>query len=155
MIIDTVEGDLISLFKSGAGHLIHGCNCFHTMGKGIAKQIAREFPQALAADKETPCGDLNKLGMFSLWEHFAKNRVVYGINMYTQFYPGPNAEYFSILKGFEQVNETFKGARVPFYIPKIGCGIGGLKWSHVEDVINLATWDIDIVVVEYNKSQYN
>ena len=47
MIIGTVKGDLISIFKSGAGHLIHGCNCFHTMGAGIARQIVREFPQAL------------------------------------------------------------------------------------------------------------
>lgn len=61
MIIDTVEGDLISLFKSGDGHLIHGCNCFHTMGKGVAKQIAREFPQALEADKMTMHGCLSKL----------------------------------------------------------------------------------------------
>lgn len=68
-----------------------------------------------------------------------------------QFYPGPNAEYFSIMKGFERVNEVFKGMSLPFYIPKIGCGIGGLKWEHVEDVINLATTDIDVVVVEYKK----
>ncbi|HCN3189186.1 hypothetical protein bas59_0089 [Escherichia phage EduardKellenberger] len=151
MIIDTVKGDLISIFKKGSGHMIHGCNCFHTMGAGIAKDIAREFPQALAADKETAYGNLDKLGMFSCWEHFAKARVVYGINLYTQFYPGPNAEYFSIMKGFERVNEVFKGMSLPFYIPKIGCGIGGLKWEHVEDVINLATTDIDVVVVEYKK----
>ena len=151
MIIDTVEGDLISLFKSGAGHLIHGCNCFHTMGKGIAKQIAREFPQALSADKETRYGCLSKLGAFSRWEHLSPIGIVYGINLYTQFYPGLNAGYFSILKGFELVNEVFSGSTLPFYIPKIGCGIGGLKWEHVEDVINLATFDIDIVVVEYKK----
>lgn len=53
MIIGTVKGDLISIFKSGAGHLIHGCNCFHTMGAGIARQIAQEFPQALETDKMT------------------------------------------------------------------------------------------------------
>ena len=151
MIIDTVKGDLISIFKKGSGHMIHGCNCFHTKGAGIAKDIAREFPQALAADKETAYGNLDKLGMFSCWEHFAKARVVYGINLYTQFYRGPNAEYFSIMKGFERVNEVFKGMSLPFYIPKIGCGIGGLKWEHVEDVINLATTDIDVVVVEYKK----
>ncbi len=33
MIIDTVKGDLIALFKQGNGHLIHGCNCFHTYGR--------------------------------------------------------------------------------------------------------------------------
>lgn len=151
MIIDTVEGDLISIFKSGAGHLIHGCNCFHIMGAGIARQIAREFPQALDADEETAYGSRDKLGTFSLWDHFAKNKIVYGINMYTQYRPGPNAEYSAIMEGFRLVNVAFKGSTLPFYIPKIGCGIGGLEWEHVEDVINLATMDIEIVVVEYKK----
>lgn len=66
MIIGTVRGDLISIFKSGAGHLIHGCNCFHTMGAGIARQIVREFPQALETDKMTAYGDPDKLGTLSL-----------------------------------------------------------------------------------------
>lgn len=151
MIIGTVKGDLISIFKSGAGHLIHGCNCFHTMGAGIARQIAREFPQALDADEKTVYGDPDKLGTFSLWDHFAKNRIVQGINMYTQYRPGPNAEYFPILKGFELVNDAFKGSTLPFYIPKIGCGIGGLEWEHVKNIIDLTTPDIRVIVVEYCK----
>lgn len=151
MIIGTVKGDLISIFKSGAGHLIHGCNCFHTMGAGIARQIAQEFPQALETDKMTAYGDPDKLGTLSCWEHFAKNRIVYGINMYTQFRPGPNADYSSIMKGFEQVNEVFEGMSLPFYTPKIGCGIGGLMWEHVENIINLTTPDIRVIVVEYCK----
>lgn len=69
MIIGTVRGDLISIFKSGTGHLIHGCNCFHTMGAGIARQIAREFPQALETNKMTAYGDPDKLGTLSCWEH--------------------------------------------------------------------------------------
>lgn len=73
------------------------------------------------------------------------------MNLYTQFRPGPNAEYGAILKGFESLNDVFEGAIQPFYIPKIGCGIGGLEWECVEEIINIATPDINIVVVEYDK----
>ena len=32
--------------------IIQGCNCFHTMGAGIAKYIKQDFPEAFAADKQ-------------------------------------------------------------------------------------------------------
>lgn len=151
MIIDTVKGDLIALFKQGNGHLIHGCNCFHTMGAGIAAKIAKEFPQALEIDKQTSRGKVEKLGGFSVWTHQVNGYNWCGVNLYTQFRPGPNAEYGAILKGFETINDVFEGAIQSFYIPKIGCGIGGLEWECVEEIINIATPDINIVVVEYDK----
>lgn len=151
MIIDTVKGDLIALFKQGNGHLIHGCNCFHTMGAGIAAKIAKEFPQALATDKKTPRGTASKLGEFNVWHHTVNGCNWMGINLYTQFRPGPNAEYSAIIRGFEQLNSAFEGTVKPFYIPKIGCGIGGLEWECVEEIINDFTPDINIVVVEYDK----
>ncbi|WWS23940.1 hypothetical protein vBKpnAMK2_00291 [Klebsiella phage vB_Kpn_AM_K2] len=38
---------------------------------------------------------------------------------------------------------------VALYIPKIGAGIAGGDWELIEKLINLATPDIDIMVVEY------
>ena len=84
MIIDTVKGDLIALFKQGKGHLIHGCNCFHTMGGGIAAKIAKEFPQALAIDKKTIRGDAGKLGGFNVWHHKVNGYNWMGINLYVR-----------------------------------------------------------------------
>jgi O-acetyl-ADP-ribose deacetylase (regulator of RNase III) len=51
----TTKGNLIHLAK--AGHfdvIVHGCNCFCAMGKGIARSIKLEFPEAYAADCTTP-----------------------------------------------------------------------------------------------------
>ena len=39
-----IQGDLIRLAKQGTFDVItHGCNCFCTMGAGIAPQMAKEF----------------------------------------------------------------------------------------------------------------
>jgi O-acetyl-ADP-ribose deacetylase (regulator of RNase III) len=47
MEMKVTEGDLIKKAKEGEFDLIvHGCNCFCTMGGGIAKGIKREFPEA-------------------------------------------------------------------------------------------------------------
>lgn len=41
-----IQGDLIALDMAGKFDVIvHGCNCFHAMGAGIAKTIATAFPE--------------------------------------------------------------------------------------------------------------
>jgi hypothetical protein len=42
----TVYGDLVKLAIAGNFDVIvHGCNCYHTMGAGIAKQIKKNYQQ--------------------------------------------------------------------------------------------------------------
>ena len=42
-----IKGDLIKLaIKGDFDVIIHGCNCFCTMGAGIAKSIKTAFPEA-------------------------------------------------------------------------------------------------------------
>lgn len=151
MIINVVKGDLIALFKEGKGHLIHGCNCFHSMNAGIARTIAINFPESIKVDNETLYGDSDKLGSYSLWFNKVKGKLFYGINLYTQYNLGADAKYSIIRSGFANLNEQFKNESIPFMIPKIGCGIGGLSWEHVYNIIDEETPDIKIIVIEYYK----
>ena len=42
-----IKGDLIKLAQAGEFDVIvQGCNCFNTMGSGLAKQIKAEIPEA-------------------------------------------------------------------------------------------------------------
>ena len=78
----TLEGDLIKLGKAGAFDVIvHGCNCFCTMGAGIAKGIKSEFPEAYAADMNTKSGDHSKMGTIT----YAQIGNLAVVNAYTQF----------------------------------------------------------------------
>ena len=83
-----VDGDLVKMAKASEFDVIvHGCNCFNTMGAGIAKQIADEFPSAYAADQQTIRGDITKLGNWSLVPHQLpnSNAALVIINAYTQY----------------------------------------------------------------------
>ena len=52
-----VAGDLLQLaLDDHFDVIIHGCNCFCTMGAGIAASIRLEFPEALSADADTKKG---------------------------------------------------------------------------------------------------
>jgi O-acetyl-ADP-ribose deacetylase (regulator of RNase III) len=83
------EGDLLALARAGEFDIIvHGCNCFCTMGSGIARQIREEYPEAYAADCNTRSGDMEKLGTYtSVTSKFGANLGAGFtiVNAYTQY----------------------------------------------------------------------
>lgn len=49
------RGDLVQMADQGQFDcIVHGCNCFRTMGAGIARQIAQKWPEAAEADRIIP-----------------------------------------------------------------------------------------------------
>lgn len=53
-MIKYIKGGLLQLAVDGEfDAIVHGCNCFNAMGKGIALTIKSRFPAAYAADCKT------------------------------------------------------------------------------------------------------
>ena len=67
-MIKYIKGDLI---KEAFNYdvVIHGCNCFNTMGAGIAKQLASNFPELKTVDDNTIYGSLDKIGTYTYAIH--------------------------------------------------------------------------------------
>ena len=152
MINKTIKGDLIQLFKDGQFDvLIHGCNCFNTMGAGIAKQIKNEFPEAYKADCQTEAGSHMKLGFYSYC--FIDDLNSYIINAYTQYnYGGEHPlSYPALYNVFSILNKDLEIQKRKIGIPMIGAGLAGGDWEHIKELINQATPLLDITVVEYDK----
>jgi O-acetyl-ADP-ribose deacetylase (regulator of RNase III) len=158
MIVKEINGDLLEKFENElVDVIVHGCNCFHIMGAGIARQIRNKYPEAFEADKRTPCGDITKLGTFSSVVLSRPNKendsnpfeykVI--INLYTQFEPGANFEYLALLKGLKVLEKEFKGSNLLFGFPQIGCGIGGGQWEYVKTILNKSK--LKIVIINYDK----
>jgi O-acetyl-ADP-ribose deacetylase (regulator of RNase III) len=135
-----VQGDLIELAKAGQFHRIyHGCNCFHKMESGIAKQVAEAWPSAVHVDQKTAYASPLKLGTAS--------SVVVGVrqsdvnpeghlvvcNVYTQYKYGREGIYldYEALEKFlfNEARETLATPKEPirkvFGFPLIGCGLAG------------------------------
>ena len=125
-----INGDLVQMALGGEFDAIfHGCNCFHTMGSGIAKQIRAAFPEAYEADLTTQHADVNKLGTVSIAESDDGLAIV---NCYTQYKYGTNQKHFveSALqlildKMSITVNEFKPTDRLHYGFPLIGCGLAG------------------------------
>lgn len=146
-----MEGDLIQLALAGEFDvIIHGCNCFCTMGAGIALSIKRIFPEAYQADLATEAGDRSKLGTISWAKHTKDGRELIIVNGYTQYNwkgRGVKVDYEAVEQVFQLVKEVFTGKRIGY--PAIGAGLAGGDWQKIEGIIKEALAGEDHTFVKY------
>ena len=143
--------DLVQCFKQGDFDAIaHGCNCFNTMGAGIALTIKNEFPEAYAADAETFKGHRGKLGTYTSVR--TTSGVIY--NAYTQYTYWDETDmlsYDAVRLVFERINKDMKSKGITrLGIPRIGAARAGGDWGVVLSIIEEVCTDIEVYYVEYN-----
>lgn len=141
-------GDLIKFALAGRFDVIvHGCNCRHAMGGGIARQIKNVFPEAAKADLATEYGTREKLGTLSAALVQRVGREFTVVNAYTQFEPGADANYDAIRSCFREVKQRFAGTRIGY--PRIGAGIGGGDWAVISAILDEELAGENHTLVEY------
>ena len=119
--------------------LVHGCNCMHTMGAGIAHRIRKLYPEAYDADLYTPMGDKKKLGTYSRWgfpdiDNYV-NKII--VNAYTQYDYGGltrNVDYDALERVMIKINNDFPKEQI--FMPRIGCGLAGGDWDVVKEILD-------------------
>lgn len=175
-----INGDLIVLAKQGMFDVIaHGCNCFCTMGAGIAPQMAAAFGcDTFQGEESYKKGDPNKLGNISYGEVFMideeivalhddgnylnpKLKSLYVVNCYTQFGFGSNhsdgtispIDYEALTLCMRKMNMIFNGLHVG--LPKIGAGLAGGDWQRIKKIIQEELKDCEITIVNYVPETYN
>lgn len=168
-----IDGDLIKSFKNGEYDVMaHGCNCYATMGAGIALTIGKEFPDALMADNflDIPNG-MKRLGKLSYCalelDKNKKSEYSFIFNLYSQFRPGADFRikaFQSSLKAMkrelknhftyydsELKKNVFKPENIRVGLPIIGCGIGGGDWEEVSELIKTELSDYDVTIVHFKQ----
>lgn len=152
----TIQGDLIALAQAGQFDVIaHGCNCFHTMGAGIALAIRRTFPEAYAADRRTPYGEGSKVGSISCATvATASGAPLTVVNAYTQHnFRGvhPLVDYDGLRRAFQLIRAQFAGQRIGY--PLIGAGLAGGDWATIAAIIDQELAGEDHTLVQYNPKE--
>ncbi len=134
------------LFKYTGEAIGHGVNTMGVMGAGIAKQFAERWPEMYEAYRERCMSHQLQPGDFFAWEAPDKTLI---LNLATQQKPGNGAQTFwvraSLMKAAVVLQSHFDIHELA--LPRIGCGIGGLKWEFVSQLIQgLEPQDFTVVV---------
>lgn len=160
-----IKGDLIQLAKEGHfDTIVHGCNCFNTMGRGIARNIKKHFPDAYRADQATVKGDRAKLGHYSFGKYTDASMGIdlMVMNAYTQYTYWEDGDLFEY-EAFQDILDkiwgidlsclALFGSRERWGFPLIGCGLAGGDKDRILGMIESSLAGSDVTVVEYEKAR--
>lgn len=136
-----IDGNLLDMADAGEFDIVvHGCNCFQKMGRGIAKDIKARYPEAYVADLGYgDPGQRSKLGTYSKGVAVrADGTKLIIINAYTQFTYWDESDmldYDAVSRVFAKIAADFDSS-LRIGIPKIGAGLAKGKWSTIEKLID-------------------
>lgn len=151
-MIEYRSGDVIAAFlNDDVDFFAHGCNCFNTMGGGIARQVASDIPELYDMDQQTTMGHHSKLGTchpcFKV-KPVVKSDVNYKFNcfnLYTQYHFGKDARHLNygavstaFLSMFSFIDDEMvkvKAESATVGIPLIGAGLAGGDWIIISEII--------------------
>jgi O-acetyl-ADP-ribose deacetylase (regulator of RNase III) len=134
------------LFDSALPALAHGVNCEGIFGSGIAPEFGKRWPNLFSTYQYACKNKILTLGSVLPWQE-GDSPTIY--NMATQEIGGRNADLDAIVESMSLTLQHAEENDIPVIgIPRIGSGVGGLKWLDVEkELLKLAmNSKVDLIV---------
>lgn len=144
-MIQLLRGDIL---KANAEALVNTVNCVGIMGRGIALQFRKKFPDNYAEYRDL-C-DKGKLMIGTMLVHDLHSLMNprYIINFPTKRHWKGKSRIEDIEAGLKTLAEEVRALGIrSIAIPPLGCGLGGLKWNDVRPRIEKAFRDLPSVEV--------
>ncbi|MGX8852681.1 macro domain-containing protein [Amedibacillus sp. YH-ame10] len=143
-MIKYIHGDLLN---SPAQVLVNTVNTDGVMGKGIALQFKKKYPDMF---KKYQIFCENKmLSVGKLWIYNAGTKWI--LNFPTKQHWRNKSQYEYIEEGLKKFVETYQEKGITsIAFPKLGCGNGGLDWEIVKKMMEqyMKNLPIDIYIYE-------
>lgn len=123
-----------NMFNSDANYFVDPVNLMGTSGKGLALEVKRRYPKSERI-YQAAC----KSGEFDIGDIL---QVPTDDNKFILFFPTKKhwkdpSEYKYIERGLDSLK--YRCQDIPknsiVAVPQLGCGLGGLKWDKVHDLI--------------------
>ena len=144
-MIEFTTGDIL---KAEAEALVNTVNCYGVMGRGIALQFKKKFPENFKQYKKVcDARELHpgRMFVFSTEEMFNPKYV---INFPTKNHWKGRSKIEDIDSGLEALVDDVRRLGIQsIAIPPLGCGLGGLKWEDVRPRIESAFASLPNVAV--------
>jgi O-acetyl-ADP-ribose deacetylase (regulator of RNase III) len=135
-MLELVEGNLL---EADAGALVNTVNTEGVMGKGIALQFSKKFPEMYAAYRAACKAGEVRPGRMHVFERGEMFQPRYVINFPTKRDWRSPSRLGDIEAGLAALVEEIRNRRIrSVALPALGCGNGGLNWKDVLPLIKAA-----------------
>lgn len=132
--------------------LVNPVNCVGVMGKGLALAFKQAYPDNFL-EYQAACrlGEVKPGRMFIAKRREVENEATnpkYIINFPTKRHWKENSRIEDIQSGLVSLTKEVKKLRISsIAVPALGCGLGGLRWEEVEELIVDAFKNLPEVIV--------
>lgn len=143
-----MQGDIL---QSHAEALVNTVNCVGVMGRGIALQFRKEFPENYKAYKAACDQHQLQPGTMFSFDLRSLENPHFVINFPTKRHWKGKSHLEDIQRGLVSLVEEIRRRGIrSIAIPPLGCGLGGLDWSTVRPLIEAAFQPLpDVQVLLY------
>lgn len=140
-MIKVTIGDM---FASGAHTLVNTVNCVGVMGKGVALEFKKRWPE-MVEDYVRRCNrDEVKLGVPYIYKSLFGASIV---NFPTKGHWRAASRLADVTEGLEYFVKNYKGWEIEsIAFPPLGCGNGGLEWDVVGPIMYRYLSKLDVPV---------
>ncbi len=145
--IEYRTGDLFAATDLDA--YAHGVNCAGAMGKGIAVEFKRRWPEMYWSYRSL-CnhGELSPGQSFTWWDRLSLTPCVF--NLATQKHWRTKAVLRDVASAVDDmIREATHLQRKRIGMPRIATGLGGLPWPDVREVLERAVVGSDVTLVVF------
>lgn len=143
-----------NIFESDAEALVNTVNCVGVMGRGIAFQFKKIFPENFKAYEAACKRGALRPGQMFVFETGRLTNPKFIINFPTKRHWRGNSRLEDIDTGLvDLVNVIRNNGIRTIAIPPLGCGLGGLNWNEVRSRIERALAplsDLNVLLFEPN-----
>ncbi len=135
-MIDFKRGDIL---KEDAEALVNTVNCVGVMGRGIALQFRKAFPENFKAYQNACKDEEVRPGSMFVYETRKLINPRYIINFPTKRHWKGKSQIKFIQDGLNALVREIRDQSIKsIAIPPLGCGLGGLDWKEVRGEIESA-----------------
>ena len=141
-----------NLFESSDEAIVNAVNCVGVMGKGIALQFKKRFPENYIEYKKLcSLGKVQPGKMFVYRctdDFFDHKKPLFIINFPTKQHWRGKSKIEFVEEGLNDLISVIKEEGIKsISIPAIACGNGGLDWNLVKDLIKTKLSNLDNVQI--------
>lgn len=146
-MVEYVTGNLL---QADAEALVNTVNTEGVMGKGVALQFKRAFPDNYRAYRAACEAGQVKLGRVFVFDSGRMGHPRYIINFPTKGHWRSRSRLADIETGLEDLRRVIGELQIEsIAVPPLGCGLGGLRWEDVRPRIEAALSTLPVRALVY------